>query len=82
MGTATDEVVGVPGSGQPLTRLDVNVDDPTGETLAHAVAECLSPGGPRRLGYPHCHEEGSTGSVVSALCDPAAVATVAGVPDR
>ncbi|MEC9426991.1 MAG: LarC family nickel insertion protein, partial [Actinomycetota bacterium] len=35
VGTSTDEEVGVPGSGQPLTRLDVNVDDATGETLAH-----------------------------------------------
>ena len=79
VGTATDEVVGVPGSGQPLTRLDVNVDDATGETLAHAVAECLSAGARDAWVTPIVMKKGRPAHVVSALCDPAAVATVAGV---
>jgi len=79
VGTATDEVVGVPGSGQPLTRLDVNVDDATGETLAHAVAECLVAGARDAWVTPIVMKKGRPAHVVSALCDPAAVATVAGV---
>ncbi len=79
VGTATDEVVGAPGSGQPLTRLDVNVDDATGETLAHAVAECLSAGARDAWVTPIVMKKGRPAHVVSALCDPAAVATVAGV---
>ena len=30
-------------SGQPVMLLEVNVDDATGETLAHAVASCSTP---------------------------------------
>ncbi len=47
--------------GQPVVLLEANVDDATGETLAHAIAELLERRRPRRLAHADPHEEGSPG---------------------
>ena len=46
-------------AGQPVILLETNVDDATGEQLAHAVATLLDAGGARRLAHSRHHEEGS-----------------------
>ena len=67
------------GSGQPLVQLAANVDDATGETLAHAVARCLEVGARDAWVTPIVMKKGRPAHVVSALCDPADATVVAEV---
>ena len=81
VGTSTVEAApGTPGSGQALVQLEVNVDDATGETLAHAIAECLAAGANDAWITPMVMKKGRPAHTVSALCDPAVVGVVAGGP--
>ena len=79
----TQVVVGEPVAtaepGQPVTLLEVNVDDATGETLAHAVAECLEAGAHDAWVTPIVMKKGRPAHVVSTLCDPSRVADGAAV---
>ena len=79
----TQVVVGEPVAtaepGQPVTLLEVNVDDATGETLAHAVAECLEAGAHDAWVTPIVMKKGRPAHVVSTLCDPSRVGAVAAV---
>ena len=79
----TQVVVGEPVAtaepGQPVTLLEVNVDDATGETLAHAVAECLEAGAHDAWVTPIVMKKGRPAHVVSMLCDPSRVGEVAAV---
>ena len=79
----TQVVVGEPVAtaepGQPVTLLEVNVDDATGETLAHAVAECLEAGAHDAWVTPIVMKKGRPAHVVSTLCDPSRVGEVAAV---
>lgn len=65
--------------GHPVTVLEVNVDDATGETLAHAIARCLDAGAHDAWVTPIVMKKGRPAHVVSALCDPARTAGVAAV---
>ena len=65
--------------GQPVSLLEVNVDDVTGETLAHAVAMCLEAGAHDAWVTPIVMKKGRPAHVVSALCDPVRMAEVAAV---
>ncbi|MGI8684906.1 MAG: nickel pincer cofactor biosynthesis protein LarC, partial [Acidimicrobiales bacterium] len=82
---ATQVVVGVPAAdtvtppGQPVTLLEVNVDDVTGETVAHAVAALLDAGAHDAWVTPILMKKGRPAYTVSALCDPALAAQVARV---
>jgi len=67
------------GPGQPMEVLEVNVDDATGEALAHALARCLEAGARDAWVTPIVMKKGRPAHVVSALCDPADVAVVADV---
>jgi len=67
------------GSGQPMEVLEVNVDDATGEALAHALARCLEAGARDAWVTPIVMKKGRPAHVVSALCDPSDVAVVADV---
>ncbi len=79
----TQVVVGVSADagqpGQPVALLEVNVDDATGETLAHAVSECLAAGAHDAWVTPIVMKKGRPAHIVSALCDPAALSDVASV---
>ena len=79
----TQVVVGEPVAtaepGQPVTLLEVNVDDATGETLAHAVAECLEAGAHDAWVTPIVMKKGRPAHVVSTLCAPSRVGEVAAV---
>ena len=80
---ATQVVLGVPAAntatppGQPVALLEVNVDDVTGETLAHAVAALLGAGAHDAWITPIVMKKGRPAYTVSALCDPALAAHVA-----
>ena len=73
------EAVATAAPGQPVTLLEVNVDDATGETLAHAVAECLAAGAHDAWVTPIVMKKGRPAHVVSTLCDPSRVGEVAAV---
>jgi len=68
--------------GQPVTLLEVNVDDATGEQLAHAVAELLDAGAHDAWLTPILMKKGRPASTVSALVDPSLAAQVAAVLTR
>ena len=57
--------------GQPVMLLEVNVDDATGETLAHAVAALLDAGAHDAWVTPVVMKKGRPGYTVSVLADPA-----------
>ncbi len=63
-------------AGQPVAHLEVNVDDATGEQLAHAVAELLEAGAHDAWLAPVVMKKGRPGAVVHALCDPSRVPVV------
>jgi len=63
-------------TGQPVVLLEVNVDDATGETIAHAVAALLEAGAHDAWVTPIVMKKGRPGHTVAALVDPALVSTV------
>lgn len=67
------------GPGQPLIELAVNVDDATGETLAHAISALLEHGATDAWITPVLMKKGRPGHIVNALVDQAAAAEVADV---
>jgi uncharacterized protein (TIGR00299 family) protein len=71
--------VAVQQPGQPVVLLEVNVDDVTGETLAHAVAALLDAGAHDAWITPIVMKKGRPAHTVSALADPALVDTIAAV---
>lgn len=73
------ERTAIDGDGQTLVELAVNVDDATGETLAHAVTELLEAGAADAWITPVVMKKGRPGHVVSALADQADAAHIAEV---
>ena len=63
-------------AGQPVVLLEVNVDDATGETIAHAVATLLEAGAHDAWVTPIVMKKGRPGHTVAALVDPALVSAV------
>ncbi len=59
------------GPGQPVVLLETNVDDVTGEVLAHAVQALLEAGAHDAWVAAVLMKKGRPGHVVSALADPA-----------
>lgn len=64
-------------TGQPVALLEVNVDDATGETLAHAVAALLDGGAHDAWVTPIVMKKGRPAYTVSVLADPALVEQLA-----
>jgi pyridinium-3,5-bisthiocarboxylic acid mononucleotide nickel chelatase len=62
--------------GQPITHLEVNVDDITGEHLADAVTQLLDAGAVDAWITPIVMKKGRPAYTVSALCDPVLAAQV------
>lgn len=78
---ATQVVLGSPTeamtAGQPVVLLEANVDDATGETLAHTVAALLGAGAHDAWITPIVMKKGRPAYTVSALADPALARPVA-----
>jgi uncharacterized protein (TIGR00299 family) protein len=80
VGEAQSEESGATGhAGQPVVLLEANVDDATGETIAHAVAALLEAGAHDAWVTPILMKKGRPGHTVSALADPSLAAQVARV---
>jgi uncharacterized protein (TIGR00299 family) protein len=79
----TQVVLGTAGvvvsSGQPVVLLEANVDDVTGETLAHALAALLDAGAHDAWLTPIVMKKGRPAHTVSVLADPALVGQLADV---
>ncbi len=65
--------------GQPVMLLEANVDDATGETLAHTISALLTAGAHDAWITPIVMKKGRPAYTVSALADVALSAQVAGV---
>ena len=78
---AADAVAGQVGvsPGQPVVLLEANVDDVTGEVLAHAVAALIDAGAHDAWVTPVVMKKGRPAHVISALADAALVPQVARV---
>lgn len=59
------------GEGQPVVLLEANVDDATGEVLAHALGALLAAGAHDAWITPILMKKGRPAHTVHALCDPA-----------
>lgn len=79
LGTRSADERPAEGDGQPLVELAVNVDDATGETLAHAVAALLAAGAADAWITSVVMKKGRPGHVVTALVDQAHASSVAEV---
>jgi uncharacterized protein (TIGR00299 family) protein len=75
-GAATDALV---TSGQQAVLLETNLDDATGEVLAHAVACLLNAGAHDAWITPVIMKKGRPAHLLSALCDPALADEIAQV---
>ena len=69
VGTRTSASV----AGQTVVLLEANVDDVTGETLAHTIEELLAAGAHDAWLVPIVMKKGRPAHTVSALCEPALV---------
>jgi uncharacterized protein (DUF111 family) len=69
-------------SGQPVMQLEVNVDDATGETLAHAITALLEAGAHDAWVIPIVMKKGRPAYTVATLCDPALSEQIADVLRR
>ncbi len=63
-------------SGQPVAHLEANVDDATGEQLAHAVGALLEAGAFDAWLAPVIMKKGRPGTVIHVLGDPASAAAL------
>jgi pyridinium-3,5-bisthiocarboxylic acid mononucleotide nickel chelatase len=70
------------GRGQPVTVLEANLDDATGEQLALAVAGLLDEGALDAWITPVVMKKGRPGHTVHVLCDPALAESLAEVVRR
>ncbi len=79
----TQVVIGAPVdalvAGQPVVLLEANVDDATGETLAHAITALLDAGAHDAWVTPIVMKKGRPAHTVSALADVALAAQIAEV---
>ena len=66
-----DLVVNAVGDGQAVRLLEVNVDDVTGEVIAHTIGALLDAGAHDAWATPIVMKKGRPAHTVHALCDPA-----------
>lgn len=77
IGTAVAEDAA--GDGQPVHLLEANVDDVTGEVLAHVVSALLAAGAHDAWVTPIIGKKGRPAQIVSALCEPGRAAELRGI---
>src|SRR4051794_11502284 len=78
----TGDAVSTVAPGQPVVHLEANVDDATGETLAHTITALLDAGAHDAWVTPIVMKKGRPAYTVSALCDPPLAAQVSSVLTR
>lgn len=66
-----DAVDASDGPGQPVVLLECNVDDVTGEVLAHTIGRLLAAGAHDAWATPIVMKKGRPAHTVHTLCDPA-----------
>ncbi|MBU3688852.1 MAG: nickel pincer cofactor biosynthesis protein LarC [Actinobacteria bacterium] len=66
-----DRAVNSSGAGQAVRLLEVNVDDVTGEVIAHTIGALLDAGAHDAWATPIVMKKGRPAHTVHALCDPA-----------
>ena len=66
----------VPEPGQPVQLLETNVDDATGEVIAHTIAALIAAGAHDAWATPIVMKKGRPAHTVHVLCDPAAAALI------
>jgi hypothetical protein len=66
----TSALSGTSVAGQSLIVLESNLDDATGETLAHAISQLMDAGALDAWLQPVVMKRGRPGHVLSALCEP------------
>ena len=77
---AVGEVAGSSGGpGQAVRLLEVNVDDVTGEVIAHTIGALLDAGAHDAWATPIVMKKGRPAHTVHALCDPALTETISRV---
>lgn len=76
IGTAVDAS---PGPGQPVELLECNVDDVTGEVLAHTIAQLVNAGAHDAWATPIVMKKGRPAHTVHALCDPSMIDAIRAV---
>jgi len=69
----------LPDPGQPVQLLEVNVDDATGEVIAHTITALLAAGAHDAWASPIVMKKGRPAHTVHALCDPSLTGTVGAV---
>jgi uncharacterized protein (TIGR00299 family) protein len=76
-----DEVAAsaTPAPGQPVQLFETNVDDATGEVIAHTIAALLAAGAYDAWASPIVMKKGRPAHTVHALCDPARADVVSAV---
>jgi uncharacterized protein (TIGR00299 family) protein len=70
---------GITGTGRPARLVEANVDDVTGEVLAHTIAALLTAGAHDAWATPIVMKKGRPAHTVHALCDDATLAAVSHV---
>lgn len=68
-----------PSPGQPVRLLEANVDDVTGEVVAHTIAALLEAGAHDAWATPIVMKKGRPATTVHALCDPVDTEAIASV---
>jgi uncharacterized protein (TIGR00299 family) protein len=68
-----------PDPGQPVQLFETNVDDATGEVIAHTITALLAAGAHDAWATPIVMKKGRPAHTVHALCDPAQAAEVSAV---
>ena len=68
-----------PRPGRPAVQVDVNVDDVTGEVIAHTIASLVGAGAFDAWATPIVMKKGRPAHVVSTVCDPALVEAIAAI---
>lgn len=66
----------LPEPGQPVQLLETNVDDATGEVIAHTIAALVAAGAHDAWATPIVMKKGRPAHTVHALCDPSAAALI------
>jgi len=79
VGEATPADSVAPAPGRAAFLLEVNVDDVTGEVVAHTIGALLAAGAHDAWAAPIVMKKGRPAHTVAALADPAAVETIAAI---